>query len=37
MMVLKARGYKVFAVGKAYDDDLYTWFYGGGRDTEYWG
>ena len=35
MNYLKARGYKVFAVGKAYDDDLYAWVYGGGRDLEY--
>jgi len=35
MVDLKARGYKVFAVGKAYDDDLYAWVEGGGRDTEY--
>ena len=34
MVDLKARGYKVFAVG-AYDDDLYAWVDGGGRDTEY--
>jgi len=32
---LKARGFKVFAVGKAYDDDLYAWIYGGGRDLKY--
>lgn len=37
MVDLKARGYRVFAVGKAYDDDLYAWVYGGGRDTEYEG
>jgi len=35
MTDLKARGLKVFAVGKAYDDDLYAWVYGGGRDQEY--
>jgi len=35
MADLKARGLKVFAVGKAYDDDLYAWVYGGGRDQEY--
>jgi len=35
MADLKARGLKVFAVGKAYDDDLYAWVYGGGRDLEY--
>ena len=35
MAALKARGFKVFAVGKAYDDDLYAWVYGGGRDLEY--
>ena len=35
MADLKARGYSVFAVGKAYDDDLYAWVYGGGRDIEY--
>ena len=35
MVDLKAKGYKVFAVGKAYDDDLYAWVYGGGRDQEY--
>jgi len=23
---------KVFAVGKAYDDDLYAWTIGGGKD-----
>jgi len=34
MVDLKAKGYKVFAVGKAYDDDLYAWVYGGGRDVE---
>jgi len=37
MADLWGRGYKVFAVGKAYDDDLYAWVYGGGRDTEYEG
>jgi len=37
MVDLKARGYRVFAVGKAYDDDLYAWVYGGGRDVEYEG
>jgi len=35
MANLKARGLKVFAVGKAYDDDFYAWVYGGGRDLEY--
>jgi len=35
MADLKARELKVFAVGKAYDDDLYAWIYGGGRDVEY--
>ncbi|RLI22551.1 hypothetical protein DRO47_02480 [Candidatus Bathyarchaeota archaeon] len=35
MAELWGRGYKVFAVGKAYDDDLYAWVYGGGRDVEY--
>jgi len=35
MVDLKARGYRVFAVGKAHDDDLYAWVYGGGRDLEY--
>jgi len=34
MVDLKAKGYKVFAVGKAYDDDLYAWVYGGERDVE---
>lgn len=34
-MDLKARGYKVFAVGKVYDNELYAWVYGGGRDAEY--
>jgi len=24
-------------VGKAYDDELYAWIYGGGRDIEYQG
>jgi len=37
MADLKARELKVFAVGKAYDDDLYAWVYGGGRDLEYRG
>jgi len=37
MADLRARGLKVFAVGKAYDDDLYAWVYGGGRDVEYQG
>jgi len=37
MVDLRARGLKVFAVGKAYDDDLYAWVYGGGRDLEYQG
>ena len=37
MADLWARGYKVFAVGKAYDDDLYAWVDGGERDTEYEG
>ena len=37
MADLKARGCRVFAVGKAYDDDLYAWVYGGGRDVEYEG
>ena len=37
MADLKARGLKIFAVGKAYDDDLYAWVYGGGRDLEYQG
>ena len=37
MADLWARGFKVFAVGKAYDDDLYAWVDGGGRDTEYEG
>jgi len=37
MAELWGRGYKVFAVGKAYDDDLYAWVDGGGRDTEYEG
>jgi len=23
------------AIGKAYDDDLYAWIHGGGRDLEY--
>ena len=35
MVDLKTRGYRVFAVGKAYDDDLYAWVDGGGRDLEY--
>ena len=35
MADLKARGFKAFAVGKAYDDDLYAWVYGGGNDVEY--
>ena len=25
----------MFAVGKAYDDDLYAWIHGGGRDQDY--
>jgi len=37
MADLRAKGLKVFAVGKAYDDDLYAWVYGGGRDLEYQG
>jgi len=37
MADLKARGLEVFAVGKAYDDDLYAWIYGGSRNTEYQG
>ena len=37
MVDLQARGYRVFAVGKAYDDDLYAWVYGSGRDVEYEG
>jgi len=37
MAELWGRGYRVFAVGKAYDDDLYAWVDGGGRDTEYEG
>jgi len=37
MVDLRAKGLKVFAVGKAYDDDLYAWVYGGGRDLEYRG
>ena len=37
MADLWGRGYKVFAVGKAYDDDLYAWVDGGGSDTEYQG
>ena len=37
MADLKARGFEVFAVGKAYDDNLYAWVYGGGRDVEYEG
>ena len=35
MVDLKARGYKVFAVGKVYDNELYAQVYGGGRDAEY--
>ena len=35
MADLWAKGYKVFAVGKAYDDGLYAWVDGGGRDAEY--
>ncbi|RLG16640.1 hypothetical protein DRN63_03965 [Nanoarchaeota archaeon] len=35
MADLKAKGYRVFGVGKAYDDDLYAWVYGGERDIEY--
>ena len=35
MVDLKARELKVFAVGKAYDDDLYAWIDGGERDLEY--
>ena len=36
MADLKARGLKVFGVGKAYDDDLYAWVYDSGRgDLEY--
>ena len=35
MVDFRAKGLKVFAVGKAYDDDLYAWVYGGGRDLEY--
>ena len=35
MADLRARGLKVFAIGKAYDDDLYAWVDGGGRDLEY--
>jgi len=27
MMGLRARGFRVFAVGKAYDDDLYAWIH----------
>ena len=34
---LRMKGLKVFAVGKAYDDNPYIWIYGGGRDTEYEG
>ena len=38
MADLKARGLKVFAVGKAYDDDLYAWLYEGSRgELEYQG
>ena len=37
MADLRAKGLRVFAVGKAYDDDLYAWVYGGGRDLEYQG
>jgi len=38
MADLKARGLKVFAVGKAYDDDLYAWLYDKSRgDLEYRG
>jgi len=36
MVDLRARGLKVFAVGKAYDDDLYAWLYeGSGSELEY--
>ena len=34
MADLKARGFKIFAVSRAYDDDLYAWVCGG-RDVEY--
>jgi len=37
MVDLRMKGLKVFAVGKAYDDNPYIWIYGGGRDTEYEG
>ena len=37
MVDLRMKGLKVFAVGKAYDDNLYIWMYGGGRDIEYEG
>jgi len=37
MVDLQAKGYRVFAVGKAYDDDLYAWVYRGGRDVKYEG
>jgi len=36
MAGLRARGLRVFAVGKAYDDDLYAWVYDdAGDDLEY--
>ena len=38
MVDLRARGLKVFAVGKAYDDDLYAWLYDKSRgELEYQG
>ena len=38
MVDLRARGLKVFAVGKAYDDDLYVWLYDRSRgELEYQG
>ena len=38
MADLKARDLKVFAVGKAYDDDLYVWLYDKSRGAlEYQG
>ena len=38
MVDLRARGLKVFAVGKAYDDDLYVWLYDKSRgELEYQG
>ena len=38
MVDFRARGLKVFAVGKAYDDDLYVWLYDRSRgELEYQG